>query len=109
MNQYMVFDDCVAQYEGYEIYPTEWECFPIHHTDPFWNAALFDEPQRQDFTVVDPIFMVSGDWASDGVRLLASKLVEGMLLEIKDDSGYLSIWLDQETFEAFQAFIKTDK
>ena len=99
----------VVWYEDDEGRVTEWEHFPIHHTDPFWNAPLFDEPQRQDFMAIDPIFMVSGDWASDGVRLLASKLVEGMLLEIKDDSGYLSIWLDQETFEAFQAFINTTK
>ena len=45
MSEYMVFEDYVTRYEDYDIYPTEREGFPIHHTDPFWNAALFDEPQ----------------------------------------------------------------
>ena len=109
MKQYLAFDECVAQYEDDELFPTEWEGYPLYHTDPFWNAALFDEPQRQDFRAADLIFMVSGDWASDGVRLLASKTVEGMLLEIKDDSGYLPIWLEPATLKAFRDFINTTK
>ena len=109
MNQYLAWDDCVAKYDVGRRFPTEWQGYPRGLTDPFWNAALFDEPQRQDFRAADPIFMVSGDWASDGVRLLASKTVEGMLLEIKDDSGYLSIWLEPATLKAFRDFINTTK
>lgn len=109
MSEYIAWDDCVAKYGVWDIFPTEWNGFPIHHTDPFWNAALFDEPQHRQFRVDGPDFEVRGDWTADDVSLQASKLVKGMLLEIKDDSGYLSIWLDQETCEAFQAFINTTK
>lgn len=109
MNQYMVFDDCVAQYEGYEIYPTEWENFPIHHTDPFWNADLFDEPQVQDFSTDGFVFEVNGDAATDDVLLRASIAGGYMLLGIRNARGHRLIWLEQATVKAFRDFINTTK
>lgn len=41
MSEYIAFEDCVARYEGHDLLPTEWRGFPIHHTDPLWNAGAF--------------------------------------------------------------------
>ena len=51
MNQYLAWDDCVARYGDWDIFPTEWKGFPIHHTDPFWNAALFEDEDYDDLVL----------------------------------------------------------
>ena len=102
--------DCVARFEDSESrQPTEWENFPIHHTDPFWNAALFDEPQHQQFRVGGTVFTVLGGWASRDVRLRAYHSDAGLMLTIQDRRGKQSIWLELSTLKAFKAFLNTTK
>lgn len=111
MKQFLTFDDGVSRYESHEIFPTEWEYFPIHHTDPFWNAELFDKPQprTQDFKVDGPAFTVYGDWASEDVRLRAYRSAGGLLLGIRDNRGRQSVWLEPRTLKAVQDFINTSE
>lgn len=84
MSEYIAFEDCVARYEGWDIFPTEWQGFPIHHTDPFWNAALFDEPPYPGFRAVGTVVAVSGDWAPGDVSLPANPRTGGPTLWIKE-------------------------
>lgn len=43
MKHVFTYRDCVAWFDAGEYHsPTEWELFPIHHADPFWNAELFN-------------------------------------------------------------------
>ena len=42
MKDCFVGRDCVGRFEDDNYrQPIEWENFPIHHTDPFWNADLY--------------------------------------------------------------------
>lgn len=109
MSEYIAWDDCVARYGEWDIFPTEWRGFPIHHTDPFWNADLFDEPPYQEFIVNGPDFVVRGDWGSNGVRLHAYANAKGLLLMIQDRGEHRGIWLEPETLKAFQDHINTTK
>ena len=41
MKHVFTYRDCIGRFEDGETHPTEWENFPIHHTDPLWNAGSF--------------------------------------------------------------------
>lgn len=43
MKDCFTYSDCVARYEPGEIQATEWEGYPLYHSDPLWNAALFED------------------------------------------------------------------
>ena len=103
--------DCVARFEDSESrQPTEWENFPIHHTDPFWNAALFDEPQHHQFRVDGPVFTVRGGWAADEVDLIAHPIAGGLMLLVRyGRRSSREIWLEPTTFKAFRDYINTTK
>ena len=105
-----MFRDCVGRFEYSESrQPTEWENFPIHHMDPFWNAELFDERQVQDFSTDGFLFEVSGGYASDSVLLRAYRSAGGLMLAIKDARGHQVIWLKPSTLKAFRDYINTTK
>lgn len=105
--QYFTFTDCIARFEGDEVYPTEWELFPIHHADPFWNADLFDERQSkyQEFSSVGQVFEVYGDWVSRDVKLQVYTNRRGMMLEIRDRKLTRSIWLEKSARQSFRDYI----
>lgn len=110
MSEYIAFEDCVAKYDGDKRYPTAWQAYPLDLTDPLRNAALFDAPQRQEFSVDGwPIFDVIGDWASRDVRLRAYHSDAGLMLTIQDRRGKQSIWLEPTTFKAFRDYLNTTK
>ena len=100
----------VVWYDEDESRVTEWEHFPIHHTDPFWNAALFDEPQHQQFRVDGPVFTVRGGWAAAEADLIAHPIAGGLLLLVQDGRrSSRGIWLEPTTFKAFRDYINTTK
>lgn len=109
MSEYIAWDDCVARYEGWDIFPTEWEGFPIHHTDPFWNAALFDEPQDQEVVAYGHDLSVYGDLVSNTVRLRASATAGSLLLVIENRGVHQSIWLEQSALQSLLDYIHTAK
>ena len=88
---------------------TQYITFGGYQANKVWDAALPDEPQRQELSIDEPGFAVRGDWASDDVELRAYYNAGGLMLAIKDHRGHRSIWLEPSTFKAFQDYINTAK